>query len=217
MRFKTLVCLSLAALFVLVACGSREMGSISGHVFYERPTKEKTREPMKNVKIILCEVNKDKGLPEGPVVAYINRNKVERIGILKAEPTAITNSDGSFILSNVPVGTYLILFHLWPDKLRSIGDEWEGIGLTEACLDQLGEEILASGKSDFWEEGGIIGGLSDWSSQKGFTVTKGNICSESLGFCLSVRDRRPYPIVEVQPDSTVEIVITTHFKPKGEK
>jgi hypothetical protein len=192
-------------------------GNIIGRLVFEQLTEEKSRELMQNVKLILCEIPEDKGLPEGPVVASINRNKVERIGTLKAEPSAITDSDGNFTLSKVPPGTYLILFHLWPSELKSIGANWNDTILTEACLDRSGEKIFASGESDFWKEGGLAVVRMNWDVQKGFTATEGNVCSNSLGFCFSVRDQRPHPIIKVQPGSTVQIVITTHIKPNEEK
>jgi len=162
--------------------------------------------------IALCEVPENHGLPEGPVVACINKEKVERIGIIKEKPTAITDSNGRFMLTQVPVGTYLILFHMWPDKITSSGNERYDIILTEGYLDENYQEITASGKPDFWEKGGIIiEGNANWNSQEGFTLIKGQVISNSLGFCFSIRDKRPHPIIKVQSDSIVEITLTTYF------
>ena len=216
MKLQKIFCLTLILLFALSTCSSPEkgMGNMSGSVVYENPDKETPREPIQNVKIVLCEVSEDAGVPEGPVVASMNEDKVENIGILIAEPTAVTDSVGRFMLAKVPVGTYLILFHLFPDEL--IGVDWQGAVLPEAYFDFQSQKIPASGKPDFWEKGGLAMVQGNWSSQEGFTAVEGSVCSESLGFCFLIRDQKPYPIVKVQPDSTIEVLLTTHFKPKGE-
>lgn len=220
MKRERMFYLTLIFLVALSACSSPEkkIGNISGSVVYENPDKEMPHEPLKNVKIVLCEVSEDEGLPEGPVVASINEDRVENIGILIAEPTAITDSVGGFMLTKVPLGTYLILFHLFPDEL--IGIDWHDGVLTEAYIDfrsQKTPTISASEKPDIWEKGGFINAQINWDSKEGFTVEEGNACSETWGFCFMIRDQKPYPVVKVQPDSTIEILLKTNFKRKGEK
>ena len=216
MTLQKIFCLTVILLFTLSACSPPEkgMGTIRGSVVNEIPNDEIPHEPMQNLKVVLCEVSADEGLPEGPVVASMNEDKVENIGILIAEPTAVTDSVGRFMLTNVPVGTYLILFHLFPDEL--IGVDWNGAVLPEAYFDFQSQKIPSSGKPDFWEKGGLAMVRGNWSSQEGFTAEEGSVCSESLGFCFLIRDQKPYPIVKVQPDSTIEILLTTQLKPKGE-
>ena len=216
MKLRNFFYLTLALILALSACSSPEkgMGTITGNVFNEVPNKEIPREPLQNVKIVLCKVSEGDGLPEGPMVASMNKDKVEKIGILIAEPTAATDSVGKFMLTNVPVGTYLILFHLFPDEL--MGVDWQEAVLPEAYFDFQSQKIPSSGKPDFWEKGGLAMVRGNWSSQEGFTAEEGSVCSESLGFCFLIRDQKTYPIVKVQPDSTIEILLTTQLKPKGE-
>lgn len=216
MKLRNFFYLTLALILALLTCSSPEkgMGTITGNVFNEIPNKEIPREPLQNVKIVLCKLFERDGLPEGPMVASMNKDKAEKIGILIAEPTAVTDSVGKFMLTNVPVGTYLILFHLFPDEL--IGVDWQGAVLPQAYFDFQNQKIPASGKADFWEKGGLAVVTGNWSSQDGFTAAEGSVCSESLGFCFMLRDQKPYPIVNVHPDSTVDVLITTQLKPKGE-
>jgi len=217
MKLQSIFYFTLVIILALSACSSPEkgMGTITGSVVNEIPNKEIPREPMENVKIVLCQVAEEDGLPEGPMVASMNEDKVENIGILLAEPTAVTDSVGRFILTNVPVGNYLILFHLFPDEL--VGVDWHGAVLTEAYFDFQSQKIPASGTPDFWEKGGLAMVQGNWTSQDGFTAKEGSVCSESLGFCFLIREQKPYPIVKVQPDSTIDIFLTTPLKPKGEK
>ena len=216
MKLRSIFYLTLTLILVLLACSSPEkgMGTVTGNVFNEVPNKEIPREPMQNVKIVLCKISDSDGLPEGPIVASMNEDKAETIGILIAEPTALTDSVGKFMLTNVPVGTYLILFHLFPDEL--MGVDWQGAVLPKAYFDFQKQKIPPSGKPDFWEKGGLAMVTGNWSSQDGFTAKEGSVCSESLGFCFMLRDQKPYPIVRVQPDSTINVLITTQLKPKGE-
>jgi len=216
MKLRNIFYLTLTLILALSACSSPEkgMGTITGNVFNEVPNKEIPREPLQNVKIVLCKLSEGDGLPEGPMVASMNEDKVEKIGILIAEPTAVTDSVGKFMLTNVPVGTYLILFHLFPDEL--IGVDWQGAVLPEAYFDFQSQKIPASGKPDFWEKGGLAMVTGNWSSKEGFTAAEGSVCSESLGFCFLLRDQKPYPIIRVQPDSTIDVLLTTQLKPKGE-
>jgi len=206
--------LILILLFFPVTAFAQSTGTISGLVVYKYLTGKKPSEPMQNVKIVLCRVPDDKGLPEGPVAATSNKGKVETICALRSALTAVTDSDGRFTLSRVPVGTYLVVFHLWPSKLDASVTDWNGMAVTEAVLSDAGNDILASGKSTFWEKGGLPAVLASWDLDKGFTATQGSVCSNSWGFCFSLREKRPHPIVKVQPDSTVEVVLPIYIAPK---
>jgi len=216
MKLQNIFYLALALMLALSACSSPEkgMGTITGSVFNEVPNKEIAREPLQNVRVVLCKLSEGDGLPEGPMVASMNEDKAEKIGVLIAEPTALTDSVGKFMITNVLVGTYLILFHLFPDELRGV--DWNGAVLPEAYFDFQMQKIPPSGKPDFWEKGGLAMVTGNWSSQDGFTAKEGSVCSESLGFCFMLRDQKPYPIVRVQPDSTKDVLLTTQLKPKGE-
>ncbi len=215
-KLRGMFYLLLIVLFALQACGSPERtGNISGRLVYGSFGEENPHEVMQNVRIVLCHV--DKGLPKGPVVADMNENNYERIGVIRANPTAETDSDGNFALNRVPVGSYLVLIDLLPMAPRPQGDNWDGIILTKADIDDAFKGIPPSGKPDFWMEGGLVSGKGDWNSKDGFVLTTGMVGCKRLGFFFSVRDQRPYPIVNVRPDSTVEIVLTSHIKPGSVK
>lgn len=204
--------LLLIILFALQACGSPDKtGNISGRLVYGGLEEKDPHEAMQNVRIVLCHV--DRGLPKGPVVGDVNENNSERIGVIRANPTAETDSDGHFALNGVPVGSYLILIDLLPMAPRPQGDNWDGIILTKADIDGAFKEVPPSGKPDFWMEGGLVSGKGGWNSEDGFVLTSGMVGSKRLGFFFSVRDQKPYPIVSVRADSTVEIVLTSHIKP----
>ena len=204
--------LVLLVLFAFLACGSpKGAGNISGRLVYGGLGEANPQEALPNVRIILCHL--DKGLPKGPVVSDLNENNYERIGVIKANPTAVTDSDGHFALSGVPVGSYLVLIDLLPMVPRPQGEDWDGVILAKADIDNAFKGIPASGKPDFWVEGGLVSGKGDWNSKDGFVLNAGMVGSKRLGFFFSVRDQRPHPIVDVRADSTVEIVLTSHIKP----
>lgn len=206
----------LMVLLALVTCSrSRETGNISGRLVFgplgeEKPqevTQDVLRVSVQNVMIVLCEV--DEGLPEGPVISDMNEEKSERIGIIRGNQRAITDSTGNFMLKDVPVGTYLVLFHLSPDFGKTLSENWgDGIVVTEADWDQSSQRVTPS-SNEFWIEGGILQGTGDWSSQDGFILNEGIVGSTYLGFFFLVHNQRPYHIVNVQPDSTTEILLTT--------
>lgn len=214
MKHQTIFYQSLILLFALLACNSTEKktGNISGQMVYEYQDEGIQQEPLQNVKIILCKVSGSNGLPKGPIVASRNEDQVEEIGVLIAEPTAITDSLGRFILEEVPRGTYLILFHMWPNELNEV--EWHEVILTEADFDFGNQKIPPSKKPDFWEDGGIAITEGFWSSEYGYIAEKGNACSHKFGFCFFINDQKPYPTVSVQPDSTVKVIVKTFFKPE---
>jgi len=207
--------IGLAALAVIGCLGKEGgTGTIKGRVVYEDLTGERPGKPMQDIKIVLCRVSDDKGLPGGPVVATSNKEKVERICTIQGLPTSVSGVDGSFTLSKVPPGTYLVLYHLWPSDLVSAGTGWIDIDVTEAVMDGLGKKILTSEKKNFWEKGGLPAVMANWASGEGFTATKGSVCSSSCGFCFSLRDKGPHPIVKIQPDSTIDVVLPIYIAPK---
>jgi hypothetical protein len=160
--------------------------------------------------ITLCRVRAE-GLPEGPTVARSNKDETEHICMLQGVPTALTDADGVFTLDGVPPAAYLVMFHLFPDKMEGV--EWNGVVLTEAPFDEVDNEIPPSGVSDFWENGGPAIARGNWSEAEGMTVSTGNVCSNEFGFCFSIRDERLHPVIEVESNETVEVELTTHFKP----
>jgi hypothetical protein len=211
-RKGRLLCLGLVIVFAFLACGSPQgRGDISGRLVYGQFDQENPQEGMPNVRVVLCRL--DKRLPEGPVVSDLNEGKLRRLGVLLAAPTAVTDSDGRFTLQGVPAGSYLLLVDLLPAAPRPPESEWDGTVLTTADVDQTFQGIPSSGKADFWKEGGLISGRGDWNSTDGFVLKAGMVSSKSLGFFFSVRDKLPHPIVDVQADSTAEVVLTSHILP----
>jgi hypothetical protein len=165
-------------------------------------------EPVPNVMVVLCQVPAE-GLPEGPAVAESNRNETEHICTLKGVPTALTDADGVFTLDGVPPATYLVVFHLFPDEMEEV--EWDGVTLMEAHFNAIDQAVSPSGEAGFWEDGGPVIGRGNWSAAEGMTVSTGNVCSNKFGFCFSIRDGRPSPVIEIESNETVEIELTTHF------
>lgn len=211
---------SVCFVILLIACPNqtdtpKPTGTIRGQVYYKYLKSEEPGMPISNVRIALCKLSDDKGLPEGAVVADRNQGNLEPIGIIQAEPTVVTDSVGSFILDNVPVGTYLILFHLWPDRLGAKGTDWHDIVITKGHYDIIKNSITASGKADFWENGGIVIGLADWSRDEGIRITEGTVGSETYGFCFGIRDEKPCPIVTVEANSELDVLVLTHIAPEG--
>jgi hypothetical protein len=178
---------------------------------YEKLTNGGIAEHAPGIMIALCKVPAE-GLPEGPAVSRSNRDETEHICTLLGMPTALTDADGAFTLDGVPPATYLVMFHLFPAEVEGI--KWNGVALTEAPLNEVDMEFPPSGESDFWENGGPAIAIASWDNVEGMTVTRGNVCSEKYGFCFSIRDKRPHPDIKVEPNETVFIELTAHFKPE---
>jgi len=200
-------------LTVLLLAGCRGApGNISGKMIYENLTNGGSTKPMANVMIVLCRVSSD-GLPDGPVVAASNKGEIEHICTLQGGATTLTDTDGTFTLNDVPPAIYLVMFHLFPAELDKQGVEWNDIALTEASWNDV-DGVEPSVASGFWEDGGKAFALSDWNSRDGTTVTKGNVCSNKFGFCFSILEGGPYPVIEVKSDETIKVELTAHFTPK---
>lgn len=198
---------------LLVGCGGVQTeppGNVSGRVIYRNLDMSGSPDLMPGVMVVLCRVSND-GLPEGPVVGSSNYGETESICMLQGAPTALTDADGRFTLDGVTPGTYLLLFHLWPDGVGEL--QWDGVTLTEAPFDEVDRVIPPSEAKDFWERGGPTIALANWSASEGMNLTRGNICSDKFGFCFSVYDERLSPIIEVKSNETVEAELTTYFKP----
>jgi hypothetical protein len=212
-RKRIALCLLPVLMLVGSACTSAQRtGNISGRLVYAEFGKEASQEAMANVRIILCHV--DRGLPDGPVVGNVNKGRTERIGVIKAGLAAVTDETGKFTITGVPTGSYLVLLDLAPAAApRPPEDSWDGMILTEADVDNSLNGVSPSGKADFWMGGGFFSGTGDWSSEKGFVFKEGMVGSKTLALFFSVKDQRPYPVVEVRADSTVEVALESHIKP----
>jgi len=203
---------------LLVGCGGalgkptptpQPPGTVTGKVMYEALTNGGSAEPMPGVMVALCRAPAE-GLPEGAPVAASNKDALEHICTLQEAPTALTDADGEFVLDGVPPAVYVVMFHLFPDEMAGV--EWDGVVLTEAVLNEVDMEVSPSGESDFWEDGGPVIALANWRAGEGMTVATGNVCSNKVGFCFSVHSELLHSVVELEPNGTVEIELTTHFK-----
>ncbi len=213
--------LAVALLLVTAACGSATpeptadpgpRGTVRGTVVYEDLANEGGVEPMGGVRIVLCRVPAE-GLPEGPVVAPGAGGDGEEICALQAVLTGLSGPDGAFTLDDVGPATYLVMFHPWPGEIEGHEADWDGALLTEGALDEAEMHVSPSGSPGFWERGGPVVALANWSDAGEINLWKGNLCSHRLGFCFSVRGGRPHPIVEVGPGETLEVELTAHFEP----
>lgn len=100
--------------------------------------------PLSNVQVILCE-NAPKNAEE------------HLICTLKSSPTTTTGSDGTFELTDVPAGSYVIMYGL-PDQLKLTPEEWDGIPITRGtfCMEGMKNSVCdidGVESSLFWSEG----------------------------------------------------------------
>jgi hypothetical protein len=121
----------------------------------------------------------------------------------------------SSLLDNVSPGTYLVTFSLFPSEIE--GEEWGGIAVTETPLGATDMDTPASGEPDFWQSGGPAIALANWNHVEGMTVTTGNVCSNEVSFCFSLREGRLEPVVAVGSNETVEVDLVASFQPEDYK
>ena len=57
-------------------------------------------------------------------------------------------------------------------------------------------------------------GLANWSRDEGMWVTEGTATSKTYGFCFGIRDGKAHPIVTVQANSKIDVLVLTHVAPK---
>lgn len=217
MKTRNVFYTSLILLLTFNACSPPDegVGKISGSLIFESADNElEVPIYIQNAKVVLCKLSEEAQIPDGPSVSGRNKNDAELFGKLLAEPSTLTDSSGNFMLNNVLCGTYLVLFHLYPQKIE--GTDWHDGILTEAYLDMGDSRIPPTNQAGFWEEGGMAAVDANWSSEHGLTAIKGNACSEKWGFCFTIMDEKAYPIVEVVKDSTVNVKLVTYFLPKAD-
>jgi hypothetical protein len=200
--------LTLALLLVPLFSCAPPPGAVAGKITHPNG------EPVAGAFMALCQLSvAEDGSPVIPdrfIVGGPNPDNPLEICTLSVEPTASTDSDGDFHLEGVPPGTYLLLYHLFPEELD---EAWPGTLLTTAgmCTERTSASMVTkpvickSGNNDFWHNGGLpVGGVS-WSTQDGFVQTDGDACSNSLGFCLGLQEERLANVVEVRSEQTEEI------------
>lgn len=219
-RRNSTVAIAVALLLVASACGGATPaapadpaapGTVEGTIVYQDLGHDDGVEPLGDVMIVLCQVPAD-GLPQGPVVAPGDRAEPADVCALQAVPTALSGPDGAFTLDDVPPGTYLVMFHAWPEQMEGREADWDGVVLTEGSLHEAEMQVSASNSPDFWERGGAVVALADENAADGMSLWKGNLCSHRLGFCFSVRDGRPDPVIEVGSAETLQVELTAHFE-----
>jgi len=204
--------LTVALLLVPVcSCAPPPPGAVAGKI--TRPDGE----PVAGAFLALCRFSDthsgSPAIPDGFIIGGSQPDSPLEICTLAAEPTTLTASNGTFLLEGVPSGTYLLLYHLFPEKL---GDTWPGTLLTTVglCSEQIPYRmesktvICKSGNNDFWHNGGLPLGGARWSSQDGFVLTQGDACSNSLGFCFSLEEERLANVVQVRSEQTEEVAWT---------
>ena len=201
-RFQVVICLFAAStILALYGCGPApesepppETGAISGTI-----VGEDSGEPLAGVTIILASLKESRE----------NGDLYE----LVASPVVVTDSDGSFNLEEVPVGTYL-LAHASEGELKAEPSEWKGVEIENMRMefDQVTADLVMSNEGKFWEDG--LGGYSRQeviTRANGVDLANGSITSKSLGITIMAVDSKLAPIVEVVKDDTTKI----EWKVKG--
>jgi len=204
--------LTVALLLVPVcSCAPPPPGAVAGKIIHQNG------EPAAGVFLALCRFPAPEDgstvIPDRVIVGGSKPDYPLEICTLSAEPTALTDRNGAFVLDGVPPGTYLLLYHLFPEKMI---DTWAGTLLTTAgmCTERVSSSVVTkpvickSDNNDFWQKGGLPVGQMRWSSQDGFVQTDGDACSNSVGFCFGLEEERLANVVLVRSEQTEEIAWT---------
>jgi len=150
-----------------------------------------TGEPLENTQIILC----------------LQSEQEESLCILQAAPTTVSDSNGTFRLSRVSAGSYLLMYGM-PDELASTSDEWGGVevGPTTLTLNGLGR-FVPTGEGMFWEDGWeTVGNEYTSESTPSFSILgDGYIRSNRLGISMMVENMDRAPVIEVCAGETTQI------------
>jgi hypothetical protein len=104
-----------------------------------------TGEPLENAQIIVCEV--------------LDEAYEHLICTLRGAPTTVSDSDGTFELTDVPTGTYIVMYGL-PGLLKMTPEAWDGIDVTRGTFCMQGGQnsvcdIEGVTPSAFWAEGAL--------------------------------------------------------------
>ena len=201
-RFQVVICLLAAStILTLYGCGPApesepptETGAITGTI-----VGEDSGEPLAGATIILASLKESR--EDGDLYELV------------ASPVAVTDSDGSFNLKEVPVGTYLLV-HAGEGELKAEPEEWDGVEIENMRMefDQLTADFVMSNEGKFWEDD--LGGFGEQemiTRDNGLDLVNGSITSKSLGITIMAVDSRLAPVVEVAKDETARI----EWKVKG--
>lgn len=187
-------------------------GSVSGLINYQNFDKPEIVKPLPGVLIALCKIPSE-GLPDGPLIAESNFKDGESVCTMVGEPRALTDDQGMFVIEDVPIGNYVVLFNLSTALTEERSVKWDGIPMTKAHFSNM--EVAASGKEDLWLKGGELIGSADYILDEGGLIFRtGNACSNAYGFCFSILKRNPSPVVVVEPGKTVFTELKSHFLPE---
>jgi hypothetical protein len=209
-------------LLLLVACGTPQpaptsvpptptftpvpRGAINGQIMGAG-----SGEPLEGALIILCL------LPEVEVDDYICT--------LQAAPTALSDASGAFGLSEVPAGSYVLMYGL-SDELKSTPDTWKGVKVTKAepcAIDISAGEKAAVCQSPkalenaFWQDGGTYFGSLTYNTIDNpdeigafigigmIYISNAAVRSNHLGISIMIADGKLAPVVNVQAGETTDI------------
>ncbi len=181
-QFRKMILASVFILIMLVGCASNT-GIIEGTI-----KSESTGEMLADVHIILC---------------LEPSTEEEYLCTLQAKPTTTSDSNGVFRLSNVPEGSYLLMYAM-PDELSSTSKEWNGVELSPTILrlDGFGN-FVPHGEGLFWEDGWEIDGNIATGSGLSLLID-GYIISNRLGISIMIQDQKKTPFVEVNVDEQIQ-------------
>jgi hypothetical protein len=175
-------------------------------------------------------VGADSGEPlEGSLIILCLLPEAERddyICTLQAAPTVLSDESGVFDLSEVPAGSYVLMYGP-SDELESTPDTWEGVKVTKAepCAIDIsaGEKaaVCQSPKaleSSFWQDGGTYFGSLTYNTAGNLDeigpvigigmiyVSNAAVRSNYLGISIMIaKDGKLAPVVNVQAGETTDI------------
>jgi hypothetical protein len=209
----TILYLLVASMFFM-GCGSSKQGAIKGHI-----VSIGDKMPVADVQIILCKVQDD---------AYEHL-----ICKLQIAPTTISDNAGNFELTDVPTGTYILMYGL-PGVLKMTPEEWDGIDVTRGtfCM-KSGQnsvcEIEGVTPSAFWAEGSVeVGsaifafkyqdneqqpgvviqaGAEEGSAGENMHIYQGTIISNRTGISANIMAGQYSPTIGVAGNKVVTVEI----------
>jgi hypothetical protein len=181
--------LAASTIFAIYGCGPAvETGAITGTL-----VGEVSGEPLAGATIILASLKESRE----------NGDLYE----LLASPLAVTDSDGSFSLEAVPVGTYLLV-HSCKGELKAEPNDLEGIEIENLRMkfDQANLKFMMSNEGKFWEGG--VSGLGEQgmiTTANALNLHNGSVRSNSLGITIMAVDSKLSPVVKVAKDETAKV------------
>lgn len=185
-------------------------GTIDGHI-----VGRDTRKPLDRAQIILCLLSE---VMEGSVLCT-----------LQAIPTALSGTNGEFHFSEVPIGTYVLMYGL-SDELQLTPKQWGGIEVTKAetCTDGMTNVVCRSSEDEsaFWQTGGTYLGEENtlgftksfdedantmiaiahrFTDGEGLYLLQGAVRSNFTGISIMVLEGKLAPMVQVIDGETASI------------